>query len=271
MPTTASSIFITSLSTYGLSIIGLCTASLFTACRTISNLLLPGQCLLCACALKGELICSSCKNDLPQLTRIKSCKQCKLALSTEDALCGHCLRQPPAFSQSYIPFAYTYPLDSLVLKFKYHRHLTSGKLLGTLLADHIQQCSQEPSWQMPHLLIPAPMHWTRRWQRGFNQAEILTAYIASKLQLPYSLHLIKRQQRTPSQKELSRLERQKNLRKAFSISDKNASIIAGKRIALIDDVVTTTATVRELSKLLRKAGAADVQVWALARTMDRQV
>lgn len=242
---------------------------LFSTLRNISNYLLPSQCLLCACTLNGELLCAGCLTDLPHLSATKTCKQCSLGLNTADTLCGHCLRHPPAFSGSVIPFAYQYPLNALIHKFKYRGHLASGKLLGQLLAQHMQQRSQNSEWQAPDLLIPTPMHWTRRWRRGFNQAEILTRYIASELKLPFALHLIKRTQRTPSQKELSRLERQKNLRKAFAISLKDRQQIAGKRIALIDDVVTTTATVRELSQLLIKAGAADVQVWALARTMDK--
>jgi ComF family protein len=239
------------------------------AIRSISNHLLPSQCLLCACTLHGELLCSGCMGDLPELRKTNTCKQCSLSLSTLDQLCGHCLRQPPAFSRSLILFAYQYPLNSLIHKFKYRRHLASGKLLGGLLAQHIKQYEQNTGWQTPDLLIATPMHWTRRWQRGFNQAEILTQYIADELKLPIANHFITRTQRTSSQKELSRLERQKNLRKAFEISNKHQCQLVGKKIALIDDVVTTTATMRELSQLLKKAGAVDVQVWALARTMER--
>ena len=164
--------------------------------------------------------------------------------------------------------AYEYPLTPLIHKFKYRRNLTSGKLLGQFLAEYISNCAQNNSdWQMPDVIIPTPMHWMRRWQRGFNQAEILGSYVASELKLPLATDIIQRKQRTPSQKELTRAERQKNLRKAFAISPNNQQKIIGKHIALIDDVVTTTATARELSQLLIKAGAADVQIWALARTM----
>ncbi len=232
--------------------------------------LLPSQCLLCAATLKGELLCEGCLYDLPWAQRNEhSCQQCALALTSAGDFCGHCLSQPPSFSRSIIPFAYQYPLTPLIHRFKYHRKLAHGKLLGQLLAQHINDCTTQADWQMPDLLIPAPMHWTKRWQRGFNQAEILAQYLARITRVPLATRIIQCQHRSPAQKELTRSERQKNLRKAFFISPAAQQKVFGKRIALIDDVVTTTATMRELSKLLIKAGAKDVQVWALARTMEK--
>jgi ComF family protein len=232
--------------------------------------LLPTQCLLCAVTLKDELLCEGCLYNLPWAQRYEhSCQQCAIALTSAGDFCGHCLHQPPAFSRSIIPFAYQYPLTPLIHSFKYHRKLTQGKLLGELLAQHIHDCLAQANWQTPDLLIPTPMHWTRRWQRGFNQAEILGQYIARTTGVPMATRIIQRRHRSPAQKELTRRERQKNLRKAFFISPAAQQKIIGKRIALIDDVVTTTATMRELSKLLIAAGAKDVEVWALTRTMEK--
>jgi ComF family protein len=243
--------------------------------RTLSAKLLkltatffPSQCLLCACTLRGDLLCTNCQVDLPHSYGQLLCQQCGISIESLSNFCGHCLHHPPAYSRSFIPFAYQYPLDHLIHAFKYRRNLTSGKLLGQMLADYLTHCAQEhEDWVVPELIIPAPMHWLRRWQRGFNQAEVLGHYVARELKLPLATHIIKRTHKTNAQKELSRTERQQNLRKAFSITEKNRIQINGKRIALIDDVVTTTATVRELSHLLVEAGAKDVQVWALARTM----
>lgn len=232
------------------------------------NYLFPCQCLLCASSIKGALICEGCYGDLPYLYARNLCQQCSLEIVSDADYCGHCLRQPPAFSQSFIPFAYQYPLDNLIHQFKYRRKLTCGKALGQLLADYLQhQGPEQLGWQLPELVIPAPMHWQRRWGRGFNQADILASYVAQALQLPLASRCIQRRHPTQSQKELTRAERQHNLRSAFAINPKQLAAIKGKRIALVDDVVTTTATVRELSQLLIKAGAKDVQVWALARTM----
>jgi ComF family protein len=229
------------------------------------NRLLPTQCLLCGDTLAGELLCENCLFDLPWVARHEyTCQQCALALPSAADYCGHCLHNPPAFSRSLIPFAYEFPITPLIHRCKYRRDLTCGKLLGELLKHHILASKVQPD-----LLIPTPIHWTRRWQRGFNQAEILGQCLAQATGIPFATRLITRRERTPSQKELTRTERQKNLRKAFFISPSAQQNIQGKNIALIDDVVTTTATMRELSQLLIQAGAKDVQVWALARTMEK--
>lgn len=234
----------------------------------IASLFLPSQCLLCASSIQHGLLCLGCQVDLPHTYGQNLCRQCGLCIESLSDFCGHCLHHPPAFSCTHIPFSYEYPLNQLIHKFKYRRHLTSGKLLGQMLADYLKHHAENGEhWCKPELIVPAPMHWLKRWQRGFNQAEILGHYVANELQIPLATHIIKRIHKTPAQKELTRTERQKNLRKAFAITEKNRLIIKDKSIALIDDVVTTTATVRELSQLLVSAGAKDVQVWALARTM----
>lgn len=238
----------------------------------LGNHLLASKCLLCGCSLNGDLLCPGCLGDLPWLEHLPySCRQCALALASPADLCGHCLKQPPAFSQSLIPFTYDYPLTPLIYRFKYRRKLAYGKLLGKLLTRHIADCAiTRKDWRRPDLLIPSPMHWTRRWQRGFNQAEILSQYLSQTLGIASHSKLVEHRQRTQVQKTLTRRERQKNLRNAFYLSPKAKTQIQGKRIALVDDVVTTTATMRELSRLLIKAGAKEVQVWALARTMNRR-
>lgn len=229
----------------------------------------PSQCLLCASILKGDLLCTNCLYDLPHSYGQLLCQQCGIRIESLSDFCGHCLAHPPAFSRSFIPFAYQHPLDHLIHKFKYRQSLTSGKLLGQMLADYLKHCAQEHNdWCPPDLIVTTPMHWLKRWQRGFNQAEILGQYVAQELNIPLASHIIQRSHKTSAQKELSRIERQKNLRKVFSITEKNSALINNKKIALIDDVVTTTATARELSQLLTNAGAKDVQIWALARTMN---
>lgn len=234
----------------------------------LSYRLLPCRCLLCASDSGNQLLCMGCHMALPYSAHRQLCQQCGLQLESLSFVCGHCLAHPPAFSRCIIPFAYEFPVDGLIHGFKYRRQLANGKLLSQLLLDDIKHHAQgDAAWCSPDLLIPAPMHWLRRWQRGFNQAEFLARHIAAELAIPLATHLIKRTHKTPAQKELTRSERQLNLRKAFVLADQHKAAIAGKRIALIDDVVTTTATVRELSQLLISAGAKDVQVWALARTM----
>lgn len=235
----------------------------------LTNRLLPTSCLLCGCDLKGELLCAGCALDLPHLEQAgQLCQQCSLPFASEGAFCGHCLHKPPAFSHSVIPFSYQYPLDFLIQSFKYRANLSAGRALAQVLAAQVYHHYQETHWPWPDLILPVPLHWTRRWQRGFNQAELIGQELAHRLNIPLQTRLCQRRQRTSSQKGLSRIERQKNLRNAFVIAPKAQEKLQRKCVALLDDVVTTTATARTISDLLIGGGASEVHVWALARTLD---
>jgi ComF family protein len=246
--------------------------SVFTRHTTkVINHLLPTTCLLCGCTLKGELLCSGCELDLPHLEQAGMlCVQCSLPLAGIGPYCGHCLHRPPAFSYSVIPFSYEHPLDFLIHGFKYRGRLAYGRALAQALANHIHHHYLDIEQPLPELIIPVPLHWIRRWRRGFNQADMIGQMLSRKLQIPLQTRLCRRRLSTPSQKGLSRAERQKNLRRAFVLTQEMANL-EGKCVALLDDVVTTTATARELSELLIKGGAREVHVWALARTLDKKI
>ncbi len=223
--------------------------------------LLPHPCLLCGQASNTSL-CNECERSLPRLDMHPwRCTLCSVPLNENAPLCGHCLRQPPAFSRCYTPYSYSHPLDFLIHQFKYRRQLSSGKQLARLLLQHCRHVDQ------PDMLVPVPMHWRKRWQRGFNQSELLAYPLAHGLGLPLE-DALKRQQHGHSQKGLSRHARLGNLRRAFSIAPQHKQQLQGAHIAVVDDVVTTTATARCLSDLLINAGAARVDIWALARTPD---
>lgn len=226
------------------------------------NQLIPNYCVLCGLLSGKDLLCIHCHHQLPYLELFPFlCSCCALPLKSAAPFCGHCLERKPAFSQSCIAFSYEYPLDHLIHEFKYRRQLTSGKLLGELLAVACQQAER------PDFLVPVPIHWRKRWQRGFNQTEILARHLGQSLKLPV-IHAVHQTRFHVSQKTLGRRERQQNLRKSLAIMNKSRQQIQGAHIALVDDVVTTTATAQALSELLLKAGAQRVDVWALARTPD---
>jgi ComF family protein len=164
-----------------------------------------------------------------------------------------------------IPFRYAYPMDFMIQKFKYNQQLAYGQSLAELLLGNARQQINLGEIEKPELLVPAPLHWRRRWQRGFNQAEQLATHLGSGLDIPV-LNACIRHTHSHSQKGLNRRERQRNLRKAFRLHPSFGQKIIGKHIALVDDVVTTSATARALSELLIKGGAKQVDVWALART-----
>lgn len=238
---------------------------LFSFTKNSLNQLLPAPCLLCGSTHSHNLalICAYCLEELPNLkTYPYRCTCCALPLTSDATHCGQCLAHPPAFTRTLIPFLYKHPLDGLIHQFKYRRQLTSGKLLGELLLHITQQ-----ETLLPDLLVPTPIHWRRRWQRGFNQTEVLAHQLSKQLRIPVSYACL---QPTPthSQKGLSRTERLNNSRRRFVIDTKTKTQIQNAHIALIDDVVTTTATARALSELLITAGAKQVDIWALARTPE---
>lgn len=230
--------------------------------QLLLNSFLPNHCLLCASATTGSLICHYCQDDLPHLGIFPYiCRCCALPLKSPAPLCGHCLERKPAFSQSCIAFSYEHPLDYLIHQFKYRRHLTSGKLLGELLVDTCRQAER------PDLLVPAPLHWRKRWLRGFNQTELLARQLGKALHLPV-IHALRQTRYQHSQKGLGRRARQQNLRRSLALDSRYLPLVRNAHIALVDDVVTTTATARALSELLLAAGARQVDIWALARTPD---
>lgn len=241
--------------------------------RALGNRLLPCQCLLCGKSLGEDRLCPDCELALPYLARLgPQCQSCALPLATDSGYCGQCLHRPPPFSHSLIPFRYDFPLDSLIHRFKYRRELTHGHALAQLMAAFLDnEYRERPELVMPDLIVPVPLHWARRLGRGFNQAEILGWDLARTLGLPQHSRLCRRRLHTPSQRGLSRPDRQSNLRGAFCLTSGAEAALAGRCVALLDDVVTTTSTSRALSRLLiDQGGAAEVQVWALARTPQPQ-
>jgi ComF family protein len=148
----------------------------------------------------------------------------------------------------------------MVINFKSKGQLITGKVLASLLADTIStQLENHPG---PDLIIPVPLHRTQLRMRGFNQSLELADVISVRLGIPVNQQICSRVKKTSAQKNLSARERMSNLDGAFAVTGP----VVGKRIAIVDDVMTTGSTVESLSRLLYQSGAVDVQVWVLART-----
>jgi ComF family protein len=216
--------------------------------------ILPGQpCLLCASTSKSGAWCPACDAALPYLSPAH-CPVCALP-TIDGAVCGRCLRHPPHFNRTLAIFAYTFPLDKLVLALKYGEKLH----LANSLADKMAQCVSV----RPDCLVAMPLHPARLRERGFNQSFQLARRIGRQLDLPVLPSACQRVRNTPSQSTLPWKERDKNMRKAFSCS----SAVAGKHVAVVDDVMTTGATINELALALLNAGATEVSAWVVARTL----
>lgn len=228
---------------------------------TQSLLPFPRFCLLCASPCEGRRdLCGQCLADLPW--NIQSCSVCALPLASSQKICGACLASPPAFECRAV-FRYAFPMDRLLARLKYHGHLTPARVLGELLAEFLI----EDDTPRPDLLLPVPLHDERLRERGYNQATELARPLARALGLPLEHRLITRVKATAMQKGLSADERERNLRRAFSIDQERYRALGSpKSVAIIDDVVTTGATIEALARVLREAGVEQVQVWALART-----
>ncbi|VXB86355.1 Competence protein F [Pseudomonas sp. 8BK] len=219
-------------------------------------------CLLCDETADAALaICTSCEAELPWLGG--HCQICALPLPSQGLVCGACLNKPPSFSKVEVPWRYAFPVDSLITRFKHQAKWPLGRLLGELLSHHLQHAFDE-GLPRPDLLLPVPLADKRQRQRGFNQAGLLAQWLSTSLQLPLQTHWLLRVIDTPAQQQLDAATRKRNLRKAFALAP--GSAISGLHVALVDDVLTTGATAESLARLLKKAGAARIDVYCLART-----
>lgn len=226
------------------------------------NNLFPRICVLCdAPGYKHLDLCDGCIADLPWLNGC--CTVCAVPLPLNLlTLCGQCLTKKPSFSRCISAFEYRYPVDKLIIKFKFSQQLIIGKALAYLAAEIILQQSDEN--ELPDILIPVPIHPKRLRERGFNQALEIADVLSQRFDIPVDYQSCSRLINTASQKSLSAKLRRSNLKGAFSVKRS----LQDQSIAIIDDVMTTGATAEALTCCLINAGARNVQVWTLARTPD---
>lgn len=160
----------------------------------------------------------------------------------------------------FAALAYEYPVDRLVQGAKFHRRLHQARALGELLGMAL--AARPRPQPVPELLVPVPLHARRLAERGYNQALEIARPVAERLGLVLAPSLARRVVATAAQTGLSRAARRRNLRGAFV-----AGGCAGRRVAIVDDVITTGSTAAALLRALRRAGAAQVEVWAVARRL----
>ena len=178
-------------------------------------------------------------------------------MEATSTLCGGCLRRRAAFDASHVAFRYAYPIDHLVQAFKYGGQEQCGRVLGSLLARHVR--TRTDPW--PEVLVPVPLARRRYRRRGFNQAIELARSLRDIPQLEVRTDLVVRVRETLEQASLDRKARRRNVRGAFDL----VRPLTTGHVAILDDVVTTGSTVSELAKVLRRAGARRIEVWAIAR------
>lgn len=218
----------------------------------LARLLFAGSCFLCR-GKAGDILCARCDADLPRLGG-GLCARCALA-SPAGAVCGRCLARPPRFDATIAALAYRFPADVLVQALKFRSELALAPLLGGILSG----CIAEPGVDC---IVPVPLSARRLHERGFNQSLEIARNVAAASRARLAPELCERTRDTPVQLGLSSSERMKNVKGAFRCP----RLVEGLTIAVVDDVMTTGATLDEMAAELKRAGAARVVNWVVART-----
>jgi len=234
------------------------------AARRFANLVFGGTCLLCrgsADSGRGEgLLCADCERDLPRLDKSGLCPRCALPCAG-GALCGTCLAAPPRFDATIAALAYRFPADVLIQALKFHGTLAVAALLGRVLAQCIAGSAPVDA------VVPVPLSAPRLRARGYNQSMEIARTVAGTAGSKLEPWLCERIRDTPAQVDLPPAERARNVRGAFRCP----RALEGITVAVVDDVMTTGATLDEIAGALKRMGASRVVNWVAARTFPPQL
>ena len=204
---------------------------------------------------RDGLWCTACDGALPYLDAAY-CPICALPAPTGE-VCGQCLTHPPLFARTTAVFGYAFPLDKLIQSMKYGEQLALAHAFAEKLICRIDKNS------LPDCVIPMPLHPTKLRERGFNQSQLLAAKIARELDLELLPNACRRVRDTLPQSALPWKERKKNVRDAFCCDVD----LTGRHVVLVDDVLTTGASLNALAGAVQKCGAAEISAWVVARTL----
>ena len=222
------------------------------AAGPLLDLIFPRTCA--GCGREGGYLCDECEAEIPRLEP----PQCRLCSApSRSSLCAWCRSANQPFNGITAPYRWTGVVQELVYSLKYRNVRASAPRLAELMSAHLAETSISPD-----IIAPVPLHLSRERERGYNQSELLAMGISKSTGIPMANGLLARVRNTPPQVSMSTPEeRRRNVVGAFEcVGD-----AAGKRVLLVDDVVTTGATVAECSAQLRQAGAASIWVLSLGR------
>ena len=236
-----------------------------SAVRPILDFALPPRCPGCG-AIAGEphRFCLDCWNELVFLGE-PCCARCALPFdygAGEDVLCGACMADPPRFDRLRAAVAYGEISRKVALRLKYGGRPGLAETIARFMARHLD-APADP------LLAPVPLHRWRIWRRGYNQAALIAAALAKQAGLEARLDLLVRIKATPPLKGMGPRERREAVRGAFRISGRHKDSIRGRSVVLIDDVYTSGATANACARILKRAGAGEVNVLTWARVVKQ--
>lgn len=236
---------------------------------------LPSTCSLCGCE-NMSLICDACQQQFfasnfssGSTSHTIRCKQCAINLPPlqESPICGHCLSNSPAFDRTLAACNYEAPYDQLVLTLKFGHQLPIANLFAHLISHSLlEQVQEKAEFRLPDFLCPVPLSQERLAERGFNQSLEMCKLLSLKLGIPIRQNFLIRTKHTLPQSSLNYQLRSKNVRNAFIINPHYIEQVEGKTIGIVDDVMTTGATLNEMAQLLKRFGASSVINFIFART-----
>jgi ComF family protein len=251
-------------------------APMLTVVRSVFSVLFPSECRLCSVPLSNISrlpVCPECLDSIEPI-RVPQCVQCgerllPAQLLRGDGRCQGCHEFEPQFDRAVSYAEYAGALRGLIHLLKYEQVLPAASVLGGMLADAITQLDRDGD-DAPPLLVPVPLHSSKRGERGFNQAELILRAAVKRQSRPMEIAtVLKRRRPTHSQVGLTREERVANMRDAFSVTA--AERVKGRTVIVVDDVMTTGTTVAECARVLKKAGAERVWAATVARTLKSAV
>lgn len=220
----------------------------------LAGLIMPHDCFVCGEVAAAAPLCGNCQAALPRWERQRACPVCAQRVANAE-LCGQCLRSPPAYDRVQAVFDYRFPVNRMVQALKYRQRFAMAAYFARLMAECVAPGEFD-------VIVPLPLHNQRLRQRGFNQAVEIARPLSRALRLPLDVDGAVRHKACPPQEGLSRRERRRNVRGVFSCRHP----FAQRRILLVDDVMTTGATLDALAAALKGAGARRVEALVLART-----
>jgi len=221
----------------------------------------PSLCAICR-GWGVQRVCAACVQRYG--APLSRCRRCALQVpvASGSAVCGACLTDPPPYASTVAAVDYDHPWDGLITQFKFHAALD----LTPALAAQMLAALQRRDAPAPKLLLPIPLSDTRLRERGYNQAWELARRLGRALHCPTDARLLLRVRDTPHQLAFPPQKRAGNVRAAFAVEPRRRAELQGRSVTLVDDVMTTGATVAEAARTLLQAGAAEVGVWVIART-----
>ena len=237
--------------------------------RMALDVLLPPQCLGCGTLIESPgLLCRACWKDIV-FPGTPQCEACGLPFEYDygdGAMCAACIRRPPVFQRARAAMVYGDTSRKLILSFKHGDRTDVAPAFGLWLARAGKELIADAD-----LIVPVPLHWTRLFSRLYNQAALLGREVGNLAGVPMAPDLLIRRKATPSQGRVSLSARRRNVRGVFAVRPSRRQDIQGLRALLIDDVMTTGATVTACARTLLKAGAEAVDVLTLARVVRPEV